>query len=349
MKFSKITYLLIGLSTVMVGCSSSQLSQVPQTRENYNKAIDTSENEQFLLNIVRMHDGRSPYFIGVDAITVQSSLKTKSEARMFNVNGFPAQGVAGPFWSVGPTIEFTEAPTITYSPLQGSKFVWSMMKPLSVSRISMLRSSGWALPNLLKLCVNRVGELDNSNVSRHVVGDDSNENSEFNHFINEITELSALDKVDGSMTSYNGEPAFLLTANDTATGAEVSKLLHLKGVYTTFILAKHLDTGAAAPENVINLQTRSFLGIMNYVSYGIHDKESDADSEYASHAGQFYVLTSNSEPSNATVKTNYNGKWYYVASNDTKSKATLVLLKLIYSLQVGDVKTTLPVVTIPVR
>lgn len=348
MNFSKITLLSMGLTAIIAGCSSTQLAQVPQTRENFNQAIDASENEQFLLNIIRMHDGRSPYFVGVDSITTQSTVRTKVEGRIFNGTGI-AGGMPGPFWNVGPTLEFSEAPTITYSPLQGSKFVSSMMTPLSASRIAMLRSSGWSFPNLLKLTVNRIGVLDNSPVSRHVVGESGVENSEFNHLINELTEMSDLGQIDGSMTTYNGAPAYMITASNPAAGKELSKLLQLKGVYQTFVLGKYIHITESTPENIIKLQTRSFLGIMNYVSYGINDKESDEDNEYASHAGQFYVLTSKIEPLNVAVKTKYNGKWYYIANNDTKSKATLVLLKLIYSLQIGDLKTNLPIVTIPVR
>ena len=347
MNFSKITYLLMGLATVMVGCSSTQLAQVPQTRENFNQAIDASENEQFLLNIIRMHDGRSPYFVGVDSITTQSTLRARVEGKLFNNPGAP--GLAGPFWNVGPTVEFSEAPTITYSPLQGSKFVSSMMMPLNSSRLVMLRSSGWSLPSILKLTVNRIGTLDNSRVSRHVVDDHDSENNAFNNFIDGVTALSDAGKVEGSITSYNGMPAILVHATDQASGAKLSKLLHLKGSYSNIILSRHTSSDVNAPENVVDLQTRSFLGIMNYISYGIHDKESDNEAQYSTNAGQFYVLTSNIEPLNVTVKVSYKGKWYYIANNDTKSKATLVLLKLIYSLQVGDLKTNLPVVTIPVR
>jgi len=347
MNFSKITYLLMGLATVMVGCSSTQLAQVPQTRENFNLAIDASENEQFLLNIIRMHDGRSPYFVGVDSITTQSTLRARVEAKLFNQPGTSV--TAGPSWNVGPTVEFSEAPTITYSPLQGSKFVSSMMMPLNSSLIVMLRSSGWSLPNILKLTVNRIGTLDNSRVSRHVVDDHNDENQDFNKFIDGVTALSAAGKIEGSITNYNGMPAILMHTTDQASGATLSKLLHLKGNYSNIILSRHTSRDVNTPENVVDLQTRSFLGIMNYVSYGIHDKESDNEAQYSANAGQFYVLTSNTEPLSATVKVNYNGKWYYIATNDTKSKATLVLLKLIYSLQVGDLKTNLPVVTIPVR
>lgn len=347
MNFSKITYLLMGLATMMVGCSSTQLAHVPQTRENFNLAIDASENEQFLLNIIRMHDGRSPYFVGVDSITTQSTLSASVQAIAL---GYPGvSGTAGPGWNVGPTVEFSEAPTITYSPLQGSKFVSSMMMPLNSSRIVMLRSSGWSLPNILKLTVNRIGSLDNSRVSRHVVDDHGDENHDFNNFIDGVTALSAAGKIEGSMTTYNGMPAILMHTTDQTSGAKLSKLLHLKGNYTNIILSRHTSRGVDTPENVVDLQTRSFLGIMNYISYGIHDKESDNEAQYSAHAGQFYVLTSNTEPVSATVKVNYNGKWYYIATNDTSSKATLVLLKLIYSLQVGDLKTNLPVVTIPVR
>ncbi|RTL12017.1 MAG: hypothetical protein EKK54_05010 [Neisseriaceae bacterium] len=341
MNFSKVIFLSVSLVTLMTACSTTGLGQVPKTRENYNKAIDTSENEQFLLNIVRMHYGNSPYFVGVDSVTTQSTLRTKLEAQMFTDRNAV---MAGPFWNIAPTIEFTEAPTITYTPLQGTKYVSGMMTPLTLDRIGMLQSSGWDLPTVLKLSINRIGVLNNSEVSRHVVDGGSSDNPEFSNFVDQLTRLGQKGAITHSLTSYRDHPAILLQTTPEA-GAQISNMLHLKHNYTQFIFSQYAVNLPGTPENIVYMQTRSLLGILNYLANYIPDDDS---SQQKQTKGSFYALVSNSEPADAVVKINYKGKWYYIANDDTTSKSILILLKVIYSLQLGDIKANLPMVVIPV-
>ena len=344
MNFIKAISLLIGLLTVVAGCSITKLGDVPQTRENYNKAMDSSENEQFLLNIVRMHYGHSPYFVAVDSITTQSTLRTKLEGQFFTSRNAV---MPGPFWNISPTIEFTEAPTITYSPLQGSKYVSGMMTPLTVSRIGMLQASGWDLATVLKLTINRIGALDNGEVSRHVVdGGGVPENKEFIQFIQLITDLAQNNQITSSITSYNGELAILVSVATPEIGHKLSQLLHLQKSYTQLIFSPKAINIPGTPENIIYLQTRSFLGIMNYLAQKVQDAD---DTLTPPLKGDFNVMITLKEPKNTVIKVDYNGVWYSIANNDVSSKAVMVLLKLIYSLQMGDIKVNLPVVTIPVR
>lgn len=341
MNFSKALFLSVSLVTLMSGCSTTQLGQVPKTRENYNKAIDTSENEQFLLNIVRMHYGNSPYFVGVDSVTTQSTLRTKVEGQMFTTRDAV---MPGPFWNIAPTVEFTEAPTITYTPLQGTKYVSGMMTPLSIDRIGMLQSSGWDLPTVLKLTINRIGSLDNSEISRHVVAGGSEENPEFSNFVNYLTQLGQKGAITHSLTSYRDHPAILLQTTPDA-GKQISSMLHLKNSHTQFILSQYAVNTPGTPENMIYMQTRSLLGILNYLANYVPE---DASRTQKQTKGYFYALVSNSEPANAMVKIDYKGKWYYIANDDATSKSILILLKVIYSLQLGDIKANLPMVVIPV-
>lgn len=341
MNFSKAIFLSVSIVTLMSACSTTGLGQVPKTRENYNKAIDTSENEQFLLNIVRMHYGNSPYFVGVDSVTTQSTLRTKVEGQMFTTRDAV---MPGPFWNIAPTVEFTEAPTITYTPLQGTKYVSGMMTPLSIDRIGMLQSSGWDLPTVLKLTINRIGSLDNSEISRHVVAGGSEENPEFSNFVNYLTQLGQKGAITHSLTSYRDHPAILLQTTPEA-GKQISSMLHLKNSHTQFILSQYAVNIPGTPENMIYMQTRSLLGILNYLANYVPE---DVSSTQKQTKGYFYALVSNSEPTNAMVKIDYKGKWYYIANDDATSKSILILLKVIYSLQLGDIKANLPMVVIPV-
>ena len=342
----KSSWVLLLSLGILSGCSATKLADIPQTRENYNKAIENSENEQFLLNIVRMHYGRSPYFVNLDSITTQSTLRTRVEGQFFSS---PMSVMGTPFWNISPTVEFTEAPTITYTPLQGTKYISGMMTPLTIQHLGLLLGSGWDLPTVFKLTINRIGVLDNSDVSKHVVAGSSAHNHEFYHYIEVLNNLIHSNQLDSSITSYRDKPAILLQANNQQAGQQISQLLHLKKTYTQFIFSRYAIASPETPENIINLQTRSLLGIMNYLSYGVNTLENNPlNANKNPLSGNFDVKISDSNPNNAAVKVNYDNLWYYIDNNDGNSKARIVLLKLIYSLQLGDIKSNLPMVTIPV-
>jgi len=61
------------------------------------------------------------------------------------------------------------------------------------------------------------------------------------------------------------------------------------------------------------------------------------------------IKVSDSEPDEALLKINYQSKWYYITNNDNYSKSTIVLLRLIYSLLIGEYQPNLPLLTIPVK
>lgn len=148
-----------------------------------------------------------------------------------------------------------------------------------------------------------------------------------------------------TITSYKDDVAISIQAGTPEVGQQISRLLKLKKNYTQFIFSRKAFETPDSPENIINIQTRSLLGIMNFLANGVTDGNKTGE------IGNFRVLSTISEPSTAdvSVKIEYNGKWYYIANNDSNSKAILVLLKLIYSLQLGDIKANLPIVTIPVN
>ena len=116
-----------------------------------------------------------------------------------------------------------------------------------------------------------------------------------------------------------------------------------------------------------NIQTRSFFSILNFLSRGVVASDDEHNAQYGisnnvtTNSGAvdynwneltknlLLVSVSDSEPDSSTIKVNYEGKWYFIANNDKASKATMVLLRLIYSLQVGELKASVPLITIPVR
>lgn len=362
MQKRRLTILIASLTCGLItSCSTVSLGDVPSNRENYNRALDTSENEQFLLNVVRLHYGENPYFVGVDSITAATSLMTGANGD-FGVNNVYAP-INGVKWSISPQISFSQTPTITYSPVQGGKFAKGMLAALSMDKVYLLLQSGYSPKEVMKLVFNRIGTLSNGAMAAHSGAAVVPNSADFDGFINTLDNLASANQIHAELTSYESKPAIFIYAANMEAATTLAQGLHLSKPYTKLIFASTLLGDSKQPENVISVYTRSFFNVLGFVSKDVDtpQREESATSEYnrplaaanvdwSSYTYKmFHVREKSSEPDNALTKTEYEGNWYYIVDNDELSKSTLVLLKLIYSLQMGEVQANLPLITIPVQ
>ena len=350
------------LTSGIIACSSAKLGNVPETRENYNIALDNSENEQFLLNVVRLHYGQSPYFVGVDSITAATSLTVGATGDLGVNNPFaPINGVQ---WAISPNLRFAQTPTITYSPIQGAKFASGMLAPLTLDKIYLLLQSGYNLKEVMKLTINRIGKLDNGVASQHVGARRLPDSYQFDQFINSLDNLIEQNQINSELTQYESQPAILIYANSNDSAKLLSNSLQLSKTYRKIILATTLPIDTTQPENIISVYPRSFFNVINFLAKNVDEPPAATDYESDTYNAplvskdvawdkltynMLHIQQSYDEPKSVITKSEYEGTWYYIAENDALSKSTLVLLKLIYSLQMGEVNANLPLVTIPIN
>ena len=361
-------FMALGLMSIVIGCAHVPLSAIPQTRENYNKALSDSDNEQFLLNIVRVHYNKTPYFVNVDSMVTSTTLTATTGADSQINNGNNVFNPSSLFWRVSPALTFAQTPTITYSPLQGTAFVSGMLTPIDLDKLSLLVQSGWSTSAVLRMTVDKIGNLDNGSAALHVMSSSIPQHKAFEDFLNTLGDLEKTDKVDFATTKYNDQFAVVVNIADDQSASQLAGVLGLKHAYRQLIFSRVANNSAKAPpENVINIQTRSFFSILNFLSRGVVASDDEHDAKYGistnitTNSGAvdynwneltknlLLVSASDSEPDGSTIKVSYAGKWYFIANNDKASKATMVLLRLIYSLQVGELKASVPLITIPVK
>lgn len=366
MLLNRIKLISSSLALLLItSCANVPLSNIPQTREGYNQALSDSDNQQFLLNIVRMHFGQTPYFVNVDNMVTSSTLTTGSGSNFTNgVGSSPVPPATGMFWSVTPQVTFAQTPTITYTPLQGSQFVSGMLAPITIDKISLLLQSGWSTKEVLKLTVEQIGDLSNGTTVLHPLSNMSSEQAAYNKFVDALDRLDIEDRVDFLTTKYKDDPAVVMNFDDNAAAAEICSLLHLKKVYKQLIFTRTTMPGDGSSENIVFVQTRSFFSMLNFLSRGV---ASDADmsekyglrrivksgskvhSDTSLTEGIFSVYETEKTPNNTAVKIKFDDHWYAISNNDVASKSTLVLLRLTYSLQTGDLKAQVPLITIPTK
>ena len=360
----KLSILMVAL-LIGAGCANVKLAAIPQTREGYNQALSNSDNEQFLLNIVRLHFGQTPYFVNVDSMVTSSTLTTGSGGSLTSgVGTSAASPVTTPFWGITPQVTFAQTPTITYSPLQGSLFVSGMLAPISLDKLSLLLQSGWSTAEILKLAMEQIGSLNNGTAALHPLSNKNPEQEQYNKLVDTLDRIDLEDKLDFAITTYKGSPAATISFGDKDSAVEVAKLLHMKQPSMHLVFTNSEFPGDGSPENVIYVQTRSVFSMLNFLSKGVASSyetsrkygiknivkaSGTAHSDTSLTDGIFLVSESNKEPNNAMAKIQFDNHWYYIANDDVASKSTLILLRIAYSLQTGELKANLPLITIPTK
>jgi hypothetical protein len=154
--------LLLSAAVVMTGCASIGPGTVTRDRFDYTGAVAESWKSQMLLNLVKLRYGDTPVFLDVGQIvsgyTVQSTFSALGT--IFNTSG-PVVGVPNSSVTLGGSGQFTDRPTITYSPLQGERFARSFMTPIPPPALLSLIQAGNPVDVVLRLAVHAVNGLHN--------------------------------------------------------------------------------------------------------------------------------------------------------------------------------------------
>ncbi len=132
------------IALALSSCKSMGPKTIPQDGFNYNQRIADQENEQMLLNIVRLRYLEMPRFLTVASV-INSYTRSGSAGLNGNINSLANSGAGniGGSWS--------DRPTITYTPMTGQAFSQSLLTPLPPSVIFFLIQSGWSAERLMRL------------------------------------------------------------------------------------------------------------------------------------------------------------------------------------------------------
>lgn len=151
--------------------------RVSQT--SYNEAIQTTTNEQLLLNLVRLRYRDVPLFVQIPSVSTQYEIRQTTEfGAALNENVGP-DPLNPDTWNLGARFEFSERPTVTMVPLQENDFVKRMFMKYDPDTIALLHGSGWAVDRVLTLTVSRMNGLKNAVTASSPTPDAAPEFAEF--------------------------------------------------------------------------------------------------------------------------------------------------------------------------
>ena len=353
--------LLLTAATAITACNSFGPDALRGTHPLYNDAIVGSMNDQFIQNVVRLHYRDPVFFLDVASVTATMKLDMSGglDQASSQLNGGP--NILK--YSLGGA--YTTQPTISYSPLQGERFVKSVLSPISIEAVFALNSSGWTAQRVLGLCVERINEIDNASSASGPTPQLAPEYGlQFRRLLQLVEEVSnqqlIVPRIDPKTKETQLEIKSSLKFHEQIR--EIKELLRLD--QNLEIYHVNSDFLKSSPDT-ISIRTRSLMSIFFYLSHHVDTPQSHKEaglvtvtrnkdgSEFdwgTTAAGRvFHIRQSEYEPSLAFVAIPYRGSWFYLADNDLESKSTFMLLMQLFRLQAGATKSTGPTLTIPVR
>lgn len=332
----------------LAGCAPLGPSSINWARTQYNQAVQQTEAQQLLLNIVRQRFNDPVMFLDVTNIS-----STTIRSANFNLSTFMPTGGAANSVSSGVGGTWTETPLIFYAPNTGEKFVRQILSPLDLKTLSLLLQSGWSIERVLMVAGEAINGIRNS-----IAGPDARGYATYRELISALRDLQRDGRLTASMSAAGDALELTPTPEARASSAyqTVCKILVLVGDGAPIRLK--LGIGAApAGSATVTLTTRSLYAAFYFLSDGVEvptddltrgvvQRRSVAGGPFDGGGELFHIRTSTDEPSSATVKVLYRGAWYYVSETDTDTKTTFALMSMMLMLQGGDPARMQPLVSV---
>jgi len=339
-KWAGIAVLLI---TSLFSCRSMGPKTIPADGFNYNARIAHQQNEQLLLNIVRLRYGEVPLFLHVSSMINQYSRSAIAGANAVDLFNSPAAGanVSG-IWA--------DRPTITYTPMSGQAYSRSILTPLPPSAVFFLIQSGWSPTRMLRLTTSSINGLKNeiSTPNRRRPADPG-----FTRLLALMGELQRDGALGMQIGGTEADPTIELffpeqIAEDSIRNAvsQFKQLLNLDPDLNSFpILYGQVRQGR---EEIV-MQTHSMLEILLHVSWYMevpteHIAEVPAFQPDDGPLLRINALSSRPETGYVAIKT--RDHWYAIDDRDLDSKSTFGIIQVLLSLARDGSQAVAPLISI---
>lgn len=340
-------WILVCLAALLGGCSSMGPASVTSQRPAYNMAVQQTNSQELLLNLVRILYRDPLYFTTVERVAA-----TMEYVQDYGVGaefGREASGGArtlSRLLTLSGGLQVAEKPTVFYAPVEGELFVRQMMTPMNPELLLMLVKSGWSLDRVFRVGVQDMNGLVNAPTA---AGPTPSRAPEFRDFLEAVKLLRVLQReqlldIAAAADGKGVELRLLRNAGERPETARLKALLQLSAKGERFRI---VTAGEAAAPDTLVLTTRPLLSALSYVAQGIQAPAPDIEAglvrrtvdaeqrpfDWQDLLGElFQVASADSRPARASLSIRYRGHYFYIPDNDLETKSTFVLLTQLMAL-----------------
>ena len=320
------------LALALSSCKSMGPKTIPQDGFDYNQRIADQENEQLLLNIVRLRYYEMPRFLNVSSLI---NSYTRGGSAGINANG-------GPFGNaLGGSVDgyWSDRPTITYTPMSGQAFAQSLLTPVPPSVIFYLIQSGWSAHRLMRLTNSVINGIHNE------VGFPEERRQADPQFGELLDVLRKLQEEGALGMHFNGDwpkvdveivvPKKPRTEEARLAVERFKELLELKPDKHVF----DIEYGVVVEKKKqIIMQTHSIMEMLSNISWYIDVPEAHITEGRTLSTFQpedpdlIHIRVADARPADAFQAIEYRGHWYYIDDRDVHSKNTFTLMQILMSM-----------------
>jgi len=132
------------LSFWVGACSSIGPATVSRDRPDYVNAIGMSWERETLLNIIKLRYGHAPVFLSVTQVVTGYQFQGTVGAGLTASNFTAVRDVFGVTGVATAQGQYTDRPTVIYTPLTGVDFLDKLMTPIPPSAILFVLQAGYS-------------------------------------------------------------------------------------------------------------------------------------------------------------------------------------------------------------
>jgi len=327
---------------------------VPRDRAAYSSSLSDSWKEETLLNIVKVRYLDLPVFVDVGNVVASYTLgQTASVGATIAASG----GVGN---ATGGSVQLSNTPTITYTPLTGNAYIKGLATPLSPEVLFTAIQNGMPADSVLFSTFISINGLRNQRVGLDGIMPADRD-------FHRVRKLMRDIQVSGAVRLYIKEDAskhetriIALRTKDIspeimAEITELRRLLHLKPEAEEFEL-----TSAPLPssDTEIAVQTRSIMDLMKNMAAQVAVPAEDVSQQKAFPGFEtghdvpgvvplIRIRSSKQKPSDAFITVQYRNSWFRIDDDDLASKLVFAQLMELFTMVDTGSRQNLPVVTIP--
>jgi hypothetical protein len=337
---------------------------------DYNLAVQRSNNEEMLLNLIRIKYFEQPLFLQVGSVASSFSFgitggsgSTVPDQRDFSRSIYST-------YTPNISSNYTDSPTVTYTPYQGQAYAQQVLAEMDFDRFLILYRSGWDIEFLMRVLVSRFGLIDHSYDTR--IGHNPESHARFLETVKIISDMDDEGNIDFNIVSSGKEKRNILVMTMRFTTANAAdELGRLIGVLFTPIstergnliaqawlapvkeieLAEDIEHGRRM--TMIPFRLRGGLRAMDVLAQGAEVPQTLLKSKKGFDLRKQFmdicdIRVASDKPTGAYVATKYGDDWYFISDDDSHSKEAFQLMLNIFALQSADPPKNTPILTLPV-
>ena len=328
-------------------------------RHLYAASLSDSWKEQTLLNIVKMRYLDPPVFVDVGNIVASYSLVqgVSAGATIAPDGGGSSLGTNG---TVGGFGTYSNTPTITYTPLTGSKFIRGLATPFPPEAIFSSIEAGMPADVILFASVASINGLRNQEATLQGITPADPDFHRVRALARQI-QLSGAVRIEVKKQAGEELVSFMTFRTEKvppeiqADIAELRRLLKLDPSASEYKVRF-----GAVPDNdkEIAVITRSILSLMQTMAAEVGVPSEDLARGWAFPGfehGQavpgvvrlIHIHSGKSVPTDAFVSVKYENNWFWIDKGDLESKQMFSLIMMLFTMVDTGPTQNQPVLTIP--